>query len=80
MDTDSKTIRLTDAPPGARVRIIGVGNHPSVSRLLAMGLRPGIELLIVRRAAFGHTLYLESTLQQYGIRRDEAAHLFIEVL
>lgn len=80
MATEPTHIRLSDVPAGTRVRIAGTDTHPAVSRLLTMGLRPGAELRVIRLAAFGHTMYLESTLQQYGIRRDEAAHLYVEIL
>lgn len=70
--------RLSDVEPGQEVRILTIEIHPSATRLLAMGIRPGLRLRIARDVAFGHTLYLESGSQQYGIRRTEAAKIWVE--
>jgi Fe2+ transport system protein FeoA len=51
--------------------------HPATGRLLAMGLRPGVMVTVLRTTPSGQTLYLETPLQQYGLRRDEAMILWV---
>lgn len=71
-------LTLADVQPGKRVRITHVEEHPSTGRLLAMGLRPGQQVIVVRRTAFGAAFYIHAEFQQFGIRRDEAKALWVE--
>lgn len=64
--------------PGKVVRILSLEEHPAATRLLAMGIRPGAWIRITRFASYGQTLYLESGAQQFGIRRTEAANIWVE--
>ncbi|MCO6485534.1 MAG: ferrous iron transport protein A, partial [Saprospiraceae bacterium] len=43
-------IPLADLAPGTPARIVRLAEHPATARLLAMGLRPGIEVMLVRTA------------------------------
>ncbi len=70
--------RLSEMDPGKVVRILSLEEHPAATRLLAMGIRPGAWIRITRFASFGQTLYLESGAQQFGIRRTEAANIWVE--
>ncbi len=63
---------------GKVVRILSLDEHPAATRLLAMGIRPGAFIRITRNASFGHTLYLESGTQQFGIRLTEAVNIWVE--
>ena len=45
---------------------------------MAMGLRPGLEVTLVRKAAFGQAFYVQADYQQYGIRMDEAEAIWVE--
>lgn len=74
----NKPLTLADVLPGSRIRIIRVDDHPSTGRLLAMGLRPGQCVTLVRRTVFGATYYVLGEFQQYGIRKDEAAIVWVE--
>lgn len=74
----TEKLTLAAVPPGSRVRIVEVSEHPSTGRLLAMGLRPGLEVTLVRKAAFGQALYIQADYQQYGIRMDEAEAIWVE--
>ncbi len=74
----NKPLTLAQVAPGSRVRIIRVDDHASAGRLLAMGLRPGQCVTLVRRTVFGAAYYISGEYQQYGIRRDEAAILWVE--
>lgn len=71
-------LRLSDITPGQSVRISGLEERPVTSRLLAMGLRPGVSLTVVRQASGGQTIYLETAQQQFGIRKDEAMQIWVE--
>ncbi|MCF8237566.1 MAG: ferrous iron transport protein A [Saprospiraceae bacterium] len=71
-------LTLADVQPGRPVRITHVEEHPSTGRLLAMGLRPGQRVTLVRRTAFGASYYIHAEYQQFGIRRDEAEILWVE--
>lgn len=77
MSENQSQFRLSDAPIAQSLRIVATEHQPGVSRLLSMGLRPGVVLKIIRKAAFGTTLYLETEMQQYGIRSDEAALIWV---
>lgn len=71
-------IRLSEVPTGMDVLIVSLDEGPSVSRLLAMGLRPGTRLRVARQASFGKTLFLDAGNRHYGIRRSEAAVIRVE--
>lgn len=74
----NKPLTLADVLPGSKIRIIRVEDHASAGRLLAMGLRPGQCVTLVRRTVFDATYYILGEFQQYGIRRDEAAIVWVE--
>jgi len=76
--TMTQILTLAAVPPGSRVRIVQVAEHPSTGRLMAMGLRPGLEVTLVRKAAFGQAFYVQADYQQYGIRMDEAEAIWVE--
>lgn len=67
-------------PTGQSVRIARVETHPASGRLLAMGLRPGVTVTVLRATVSGDTLYLQTPLQQFGLRRDEASLLWVTQL
>ena len=74
----NEILRLSEVPIGLEVCIVALDEHPSVPRLLAMGLRPGARLRVARRTAFGSTLFLDAGNRQYGIRRSEAALIRVD--
>ena len=71
-------LTLAGVQPGRRVRILRLDDHPSTGRLLAMGLRPGQIVTLIRRTVFQASYYIRGEFQQYGIRRDEADLLWVE--
>lgn len=72
-------IPLADLTPGTPARIVRLAEHPATARLLAMGLRPGMEVRLIRTAAFGASLYLQTAFQQFGIRKDEAKCIWVRI-
>ena len=48
------SVSLSDVADGSRVRLETLPNHPALrSRLVAMGIRPGVELELRRRGQPG---------------------------
>lgn len=60
---------------GARARVVGFsgGSRAYLRRLLAMGLIPGAELTVVRRAPLGDPILVEILGFQLSLRAQEAA-------
>ena len=51
---DGDGVWLSDAPEGARVRLVGIdAGQGLTARLTAMGLVPGVEVTVVRNQGFG---------------------------
>lgn len=72
---------LAELPVGARVRVAGLDGDDGVAlRLLEMGLVPGVEVAIVKRAPLGDPLELRVRGFHLSLRRREAANVRVEVL
>lgn len=66
---------------GQRVRVVSLPVYPALQgRLLAMGIRPGAELEVLRRSKPGRTLHLASGLLEFMLRHDHAEELEVEAL
>lgn len=79
-DTTRARMRLADLPPGAGGRVVGY-SKPSrayMRRLLAMGLVPGAEFRVVRRAPLGDPVEIEVLGFLLSLRAGEADGLEIE--
>lgn len=80
-DPTTAPLRLADLPAGAVGRVVG---HDARSRsyrrrLLAMGLVPGAEFRVVRRAPLGDPVEIEVLGSLLSLRAGEAAGLEVEV-
>ncbi|MCU0314951.1 MAG: ferrous iron transport protein A [Solirubrobacteraceae bacterium] len=75
-------LRLEDLRPGARGRVVAHrgGSRAYTRRLLAMGLVPGSEFRVVRRAPLGDPVELEVLGSLLSVRAREAAGLEVEVV
>jgi ferrous iron transport protein A len=72
---------LADLPIGARARVNQVeGSDELSTRLLEMGLTPGVEVVMVGSAPLGDPLELELRGYRLSVRRSEAARVRIEQL
>jgi len=72
--------RLAELPSGTRARVAGY-NSPSrayLRRLLAMGMIPGAEFTVVRRAPLGDPVEIMLLGFRLSLRADEAASVLIE--
>ncbi len=71
---------LGELAPGARARVAGYASpsRPYLRRLLAMGLIPGAEFTVLRRAPLGDPIEIELLGFRLSLRANEAAALVIE--
>lgn len=79
-DTTGTRTRLADLPPGASGRVVGYAkpSRAYMRRLLAMGLIPGAEFRVVRRAPLGDPVEIEVLGFLLSLRAGEAAGIEIE--
>jgi Fe2+ transport system protein FeoA len=77
--TNGSTRRLSEIPVGgcAIVRAIS-GERFTTRRLMEMGLIPGTEVRVVRRAPMGDPIELRLRRFSLSIRRDDAATIEVE--
>jgi len=74
------SVALSDVPDGSRVRIETLPLHPALrSRLVAMGIRPGVELEVRRRGQPGGILHLSHGVMEFMLRREHAAQIQISL-
>jgi ferrous iron transport protein A len=73
---------LGDLREGSRACVAGYSgaSRPYLRRLLAMGLIPGAEFTIVRRAPLGDPIEIELLGFRLSLRADEAAAIRIEAV
>lgn len=72
---------LNDVPDGSRVRLETLPQHPALrSRLVAMGIRPGVELELRRRGQPGGILHLAHGVMEFMLRREHASEIQITLL
>jgi ferrous iron transport protein A len=67
---------LNDVPVGQRVRIASLPNHAVLrERLLALGIRPGVVVQVVRRGRPGGILHLAHGPLEIMLRSEQAAEI-----
>lgn len=65
--------------PGERGRIAHIDAAPGVTRrLMELGLVPGIEIEMVRRAPLGDPIEVSVRGLRLSLRRSEAGHIHVE--
>jgi len=75
------SVALSDVADGSRVRIETLPQHPPLrNRLVAMGIRPGVELEVRRRGQPGGILHLAHGVMEFMLRREHAAQIQISPL
>ena len=75
------SVALSDVADGSRVRIETLPQHPALrNRLVAMGIRPGVELEVRRRGQPGGILHLAHGVMEFMLRREHAAQIQISPL
>ena len=73
-----KLSELNVGERGVVVNIVGKG--ALIRRLLDMGIVRGVEIRVVRKAPLGDPIEFEIKGYYLSLRRDEASHVFIEVV
>ncbi|MBW4529300.1 MAG: ferrous iron transport protein A [Aphanothece saxicola GSE-SYN-MK-01-06B] len=72
---------LSQVPEGARVWVNCLPLHPELHRrLLAMGVRPGVEIEVLRRGKPGGLLHLSSGLMDFMLRQEQAAEMEVTLV
>lgn len=73
---------LADMGPKQRVKVISLGSASNVFRkkLLSMGLTPGIEIKVLRKAPLGGPLELSLRGFSLSLRKNEAQGILVELL
>ena len=67
---------LNDVPVGQRVRIASLPKHAVLrERLLALGIRPGVVLQVMRRGRPGGILHLSHGPLEFILRAEQAAEV-----
>ena len=61
-------------------KIIGFSNDRLSGRLLELGITPGKNLEVIRRAAFGGPCYVKVDSHSYVLRKEELESILLENL
>jgi ferrous iron transport protein A len=68
----------TDLQPGEQAVIASLGGSPALrARLQALGIRPGLQLKVVRRAPWGCPIEVEVRHVHLALRREDAEAILI---
>jgi ferrous iron transport protein A len=69
---------LSEAREGLKVRLDSLpSDGPLAQRLLAMGIRPGATLEVLRRGRPGGILHLSCGMLEFMLRREQAAQIAV---
>jgi ferrous iron transport protein A len=83
MQKNTQQISLTDLQPGNKVRIVTWNCRANdcqddyCKSLLAMGLVPGAEFEVLRRAPFGDPIHIRLNDFELSLRQHEVGSLFV---
>lgn len=75
-------LTLADLPRGQRARVIGYGDdvEPSAARrLFDLGLVPGIEVTMVRRAPLGDPVIFRVGDYEIALRAAQSRHIHVDL-
>ena len=73
--------KLSELDVGERGVVVNVvGKGALIRRLLDMGIVRGVEIRVVRKAPLGDPIEFEIKGYYLSLRKDEASHVFIEVV
>jgi len=74
-------MRLSDCNPGKKAKVIDLMVNPTYKkRILDLGMLPGTEVQIVRKAPFGGPIVVQVRGYQVSIRMTEAKNIEIETV
>lgn len=67
---------LDQAPKGRSVRVVSISGDDAIARRLGeLGIRPGVEIEVLRRAPFGDPTVFELCGYQLCLRRSESSRI-----
>jgi ferrous iron transport protein A len=69
---------LLELPTGQSAKIAVVSESNLTCKLLNLGLLPGTEVTMVRKAPFGGAYYIKLGSHQLAVRDEEAASISVE--
>lgn len=69
---------LDQIKPGKTAKIISYNNLLIASRLMSMGIIPGIDVIILRKTLAGSTYLLQFPQLTLALRKDEVEQIVIE--
>lgn len=71
-------VPLASVANGTAVQVEQLPSHPVLrNRLLAMGVKPGVRLQVLRRGRPGGILHLSCGALEFMLRQEHAAHLVV---
>ncbi len=70
-------VAVCDLKAGQSGRVIHIEGSTIASRLIAMGVLPGAQLTVVRKAPFGGGCYIKAGGIFIALRQSEAGSIFI---
>lgn len=74
-------LTLSQVGEGARVSIKCLPMQPELQRrLLSMGIRPGVEIEVLRRGQPGGIMHLASGLLEFMLRQEQAAEMEVTLI
>ncbi|MDM7937292.1 MAG: FeoA family protein [Cyanobium sp. CZS 48M] len=72
----NQDMKLADAPLAQPLELLTLPSSPNLeARLRAMGVKPGCQLLVMRRGSPGGILHLRMGLLDFMLRRSDAAEM-----
>lgn len=74
----SETQEFSKISAGRITTVTGFTNDQLASKLMAMGILPGSQLTLVRKAPFGGAWYVAIDQQFIALRRQEAAAILVK--
>jgi len=73
-----QVVLLSEAPEGTWVRIETLPSHPGLrDRLVALGIRPGVQVEVLRRGRPGGILHLAHGLLEFMLRQEHARQMTV---
>ncbi len=77
----ANNIKLSELEPGTKARILRIEDKGAFNRRIRdMGLNPGAEIVLEKKAPLGDPLHIKVKTLSLVIRKNEAEKIFVEIL
>ena len=78
---ENSSLRLSELKPGDRCKVVKVSGKGSIiRRIMDIGLRPGVEILVERVAPLGDPVEFKLDGFHISLRKNEAENIIVEVI